>query len=123
MIDNLVPSMAADPRIPDALDEFLTRLRADLDAHGAALTATVLEHSQQGEEAWRARIDEAEARFADERLAFERQLADERLAREQLADERLAHDRQLTDERLALTEERLALEAQLTDDRLRIKRR
>jgi hypothetical protein len=71
--------MSADPRIPDALDEFLTRLRADLDAHGAALTATVLEHSQQGEEAWRARIDEAEARFADERLVLERQLADERI--------------------------------------------
>jgi hypothetical protein len=71
--------MASDTRIPDALDEFLTRLRADLDAHGAALTATVLEHSQQGEEAWRGRIDEAEARFADERLALEQQLADERV--------------------------------------------
>jgi hypothetical protein len=71
--------MASDTRIPDALDEFLTRLRADLDAHGAALTATVLEHSQLGEETWRAKVEEAEARFADERRDLERRLADERV--------------------------------------------
>ena len=50
-------SMNSDSRIPTALDEFLSRLRADLDAHGAALTANVLEQSQQGDEAWQARID------------------------------------------------------------------
>jgi len=84
--------MEADPRIPDALDEFLTRLRADLDAHGAALTATVLEHSQHGDEAWRARIDEEEARFAEERRDREERFAEERRALEQrLADERLEH--------------------------------
>ena len=39
--------MATDTRIPDAIDAFLTQLRADLDAHGATLAATLLEHSQE----------------------------------------------------------------------------
>jgi hypothetical protein len=39
--------MAPDNRIPDAIDEFLTQLRADLDTHGATLAATLLEHTQQ----------------------------------------------------------------------------
>lgn len=78
--------MPLDPRIPDALDAFMTRLRADLDAHVAALSADVLEHSQCSDEVWEQRIaaerSEVERRFAAERRDLEVQLADERIERQ-----------------------------------------
>jgi hypothetical protein len=123
--------------VPDALDELMKRMRADLDAHLTALGSGLAAHTQEREDTWRndlearvqaeraaldARLAEAqrdfETRLASERQEFETRFSDERHQREtQFAAERRELESRLADERLERQATLAALEAETREER------